>query len=53
MTNIAILASGAGSNARRIIEHFAQSDVARIVTVITDNPGAGVLKVAAEAGIRE
>lgn len=52
MINIAILASGAGSNARRIIEHFSQSDVARIVTVITDNPEAGVLKVAAEAGIR-
>ena len=52
MTNIAILASGAGSNARRIIEYFAQSDAARVVTIITDNPEAGVLKVAAEAGVR-
>lgn len=52
MTNIAILASGAGSNARRIMEYFAQSDSVRIVTIITDNPTAGVLKVASQAGVR-
>lgn len=51
MTNIAILASGAGSNARRIIEHFASGTLARVVLVLTDNPSAGVLNVASQAGI--
>lgn len=53
MINIAIFASGAGSNARKIIEHFntAGNTVARVVLVLCNKPGAGVLAIADEAGI--
>lgn len=51
ITNIAIFASGGGSNARKIIEHFKQSDVARVVLVVSNKPKAGVLDIAAEHGI--
>lgn len=52
MKNIVILASGAGSNAGRIIEHFGKSGAARISAIITDNPRAGVLGIASAADIR-
>lgn len=52
MKNIAVLASGAGTNARRIAEYFAAGDTARVVLIITDNPSAGVLGVALRAGIK-
>jgi len=50
--HIAIFASGAGSNARKIIEHF-ENRVLRIkVSLIVCNvPGAGVLEIAEEKGI--
>ena len=46
--NIAIFASGAGSNASKIIEYFHQQDkwVARVKLVVCNKPGAGVLEVA-------
>jgi len=52
MKQIAIFASGAGSNATKIIEHFAvlnkKGDAAVTVSLIVCNkPDAGVLKVAA------
>jgi formyltetrahydrofolate-dependent phosphoribosylglycinamide formyltransferase len=46
--NIAIFASGAGSNAKKIIEHFKGSNTARVVLIICNNPKAGVLDIAAE-----
>lgn len=49
--NIAIYASGAGSNAQRIIEHFNNSRQAKIALIVCNKPGAGVLSVAARAGI--
>ncbi len=49
--NIAIFASGTGSNARRIIEHFANSRVARVVLVVSNKKDAGVLDIALEHGI--
>jgi phosphoribosylglycinamide formyltransferase 1 len=49
--NIAIFASGAGSNAAEIIKRFASSGNVRIALVVCNKPGAGVLKVAADAGI--
>lgn len=48
---IAVAASGAGSNARKIFEHFQQSPLARVAVVLCNKPGAGVLNIAAEYGI--
>jgi phosphoribosylglycinamide formyltransferase-1 len=43
---IAVLASGAGSNAKKIIEHFANSNKARVALVACNKPNAGVLDIA-------
>lgn len=50
MKNIAIFASGAGSNAREIINHFKTRSpgLARVGLILTNNPGAGVLEIAAK-----
>ena len=50
--HIAIFASGAGSNARKIIEHFENKGLRIKVSLIVCNvPGAGVLDIAEEKGI--
>ena len=49
--NIAIFASGAGSNAKKIIEHFSSSGKVEIALVVCNKPGAGVLDIAAQANI--
>jgi phosphoribosylglycinamide formyltransferase 1 len=59
--NIAIFASGAGSNAKKIIDHFGTSrwprensnekQVGIVKLVVCNKPGAGVLKFAEEAGV--
>ena len=49
--NIAIFASGGGSNARSIIAHFKDSAIARVALVVSNKPDAGVLNIAAENGI--
>ncbi|WP_028295559.1 phosphoribosylglycinamide formyltransferase [Olivibacter sitiensis] len=41
---IAIFASGSGSNAQKIMEHFKRSDLAEVVLVLTNNPDAYVLQ---------
>lgn len=46
MKNIVIFASGGGSNAGKIMQYFAQSPVARVVLVLSNKPGAGVLQKA-------
>lgn len=51
ITRIAIFASGAGSNAQQIINHFAASENVRVALVVCNKPGAGVLAIAKEAGI--
>lgn len=53
MIQIAVFASGAGSNAQRIIEHFntEQHAKARVSLVVCNKPGAGVLSVAEKAGV--
>ncbi len=51
MIKIAILASGAGSNALRIMEHFAESPLARVVLLGSDNPSAGALDHARRMGV--
>ncbi len=51
VTNIAIFASGAGSNAQQIINHFASSTSVKIGLIVCNKPGAGVLNIAAHHGI--
>jgi hypothetical protein len=40
LTNIAIFASGAGSNAQKIIDHFRSHAAARVVLIVYNNPSA-------------
>ena len=51
MTHLALFASGAGSNAQKIIEHFRNHAQVRVALVICNRPGAGVLNIAVQAGI--
>lgn len=51
MKNIVIFASGSGSNALNLIQHFNRSDRARVVAVFTDNPQAGVIQKAEMEGL--
>lgn len=44
MRRIAVLASGSGTNAQRLIEHFALHASAQVVLVGCDQPEAGVLQ---------
>ncbi|MGV8878964.1 MAG: phosphoribosylglycinamide formyltransferase [Sphingobacteriaceae bacterium] len=41
---IAIFASGSGSNAQKIMEHFKRSDVAEVCLILTNNSEAYVLQ---------
>jgi len=55
-TNIAIFASGAGSNAQKIIEHFNDQhdqnlSKAKVALVVCNKPGAGVIKIAEQNNI--
>lgn len=47
LCRIAIFASGAGSNAQKIIEHFRYSKKARVTLIVCNKPGAAVLAIAA------
>ena len=51
MKKIVIFASGTGSNAQKIIGHFRNSSVAKVILVASNNPDAGVLKIAAKENI--
>lgn len=53
MDKIAIFASGTGSNARKIIEHFQNHNDIQVVLVISNKPGAPVLSMAAEHDIAQ
>lgn len=46
MIRIAIFASGAGSNAEKIIEHFKNHTTIEVALIVCNKPGAGVLQVA-------
>lgn len=48
---IAVFASGTGTNAAKLIDYFKTSPVARVMLVICNKPGAGVLALAEKAGI--
>lgn len=51
MKKIAVFASGAGSNAAKIIEHFKNHVSAKVSVIVCNNPEAGVLKIAAKEKI--
>jgi len=51
LKNIVIFASGAGSNAQRIIDHFHGSELGRVALIVSNNPAAGVLNIAKQEGI--
>jgi len=44
MKNIAVFASGSGTNCEALIKHFANSDIANVSIVVTNNPFAGVIE---------
>ncbi|MEZ4895066.1 MAG: phosphoribosylglycinamide formyltransferase [Saprospiraceae bacterium] len=46
--NIAIFASGGGSNARKIMEHFQASQIGKVALIVCNKPEAGVLDIARE-----
>ena len=48
---IAIFASGAGSNAQKIIDHFRKSKDAEIALIVCNKHRAGVLSIAEKEGI--
>lgn len=48
MYKVAIFASGSGSNALKIIQHFSNSKLAEVTLVITNRRQAGVLNFAKE-----
>src|SRR5690606_35943891 len=49
--SIAIFASGAGSNAQKIIDHFRDHAGIRVALIVCNNTKAGVLSIAANEGI--
>lgn len=51
VTRLAIFASGAGSNAQKIIEYFTHSSTIKIAVIVCNKPGAGVVKIAENAKI--
>jgi phosphoribosylglycinamide formyltransferase-1 len=51
MKQIAIFASGAGTNTARIIDHFHRHASIKISLIVCNNAGAGVLTIAAKEGI--
>jgi len=51
MARVAILASGRGSNAKSLIDHFSQDLEIEVVVVGSNRKAAGVLDLAAEASI--
>lgn len=51
MINIAIFASGNGSNALRLIEYFKNHSSIQISCVFTNNPSAGVIQKAKENAV--
>ncbi|MBK9569952.1 MAG: phosphoribosylglycinamide formyltransferase [Chitinophagaceae bacterium] len=48
---IAVFASGTGSNAAKIMERFRNHPSIQVALLVCNNPGAGVLKIAAKENI--
>ena len=51
VSNIAIFASGAGSNAQKIIDAFRGNNSVNIALIVCNNPTAGVLQIAEKENI--
>ena len=51
LVHVALFASGAGSNAQKIIDHFRGSDSVKVSLIICNKPGAGVLDIAKRENI--
>lgn len=49
--HLTIFASGKGSNAQRIIDHFRGHPTVKIALIVSNNPGAGVLDMAKRENI--
>ena len=49
--NIAIFASGTGTNAANIIKYFKQKNTAKVTLIVCNNEEAGVLKIAGDNNI--
>lgn len=49
---IVIFASGAGSNARNIVEHFKMNANASVSGICTNNPNSGVVSIARQNNIK-
>lgn len=48
---LAVFASGSGSNAQRLVEFFSNTLTAQIVSILSNNPKAGVLARANQLGV--
>ena len=48
MQKIVVFASGAGSNAKKIIEHFVPSNKIAVALIVCNKPNAGVIYIAEE-----
>jgi len=48
---IAVFASGAGSNAEKLIQYFKTSSVATVALVVCNKPGAGVIAISEKEGV--
>lgn len=46
LKNIAIFASGTGSNAQKIIDHFRGSGLAKVTLILSNKAEAGIFKIA-------
>ena len=51
LIQLAIFASGTGSNAQMLIDYFNRSASARVTLVVCNKPGAGVVSIADKANI--
>ena len=49
--NIAVFASGAGTNAKKIIEHFKNNAHIKIALIVSNKPDAGVISIAKDNNI--
>lgn len=49
--HLAIFASGAGSNAQKIIDHFRHHTYIKVSLIVSNKPGAGVLQIASKEQI--
>ncbi|MEI9943889.1 MAG: phosphoribosylglycinamide formyltransferase [Chitinophagaceae bacterium] len=50
-SRIAVFASGAGSNAQKIIDHFKENPAVNIALIVCNNPAAGVLSIGSKENI--